>query len=142
MAEATSKSSTGAKKAAVTKKEESVKVAPKTTHSKPATKRVGVIPNGRKMGFNGQVDGRNIPDAHMPTEVITGVLDVSSDGHGILRPRFSASDFDAYISSSQIRRFRLRPGDVISGPARRPKENERYWGLLKVDKVVLPTLLQ
>jgi transcription termination factor Rho len=81
------------------------------------------------------VDGRSIPDANMPTETITGVLDVTSDGHGVLRPKFSASDFDAYISSSQIRRFRLRPGDVITGPARKPKENERYWGLLKVDAV-------
>ncbi len=138
MAEATSKSSTGAKKTTITKKNVSSKVATKVvkpTHSRTPAKKVGVVPNGRKMGFSGRVDGRSIPDAHMPTEVITGVLDVSSDGHGILRPRFSASDFDAYISSSQIRRFRLRPGDVISGPARRPKENERFWGLLKVDKV-------
>jgi transcription termination factor Rho len=45
------------------------------------------------------------------------------------------SNHDIYISSSQIRRFQLRPGDVIGGQARRPKENERYWGLLKVETV-------
>ncbi|NIT03338.1 transcription termination factor Rho, partial [Candidatus Saccharibacteria bacterium] len=40
-----------------------------------------------------------------------------------------------YISASQIRRFNLRPGDMIGGQAREPKENERYYGLLKVEKV-------
>lgn len=67
--------------------------------------------------------------------IVTGFLDTSLDGHGVLRVNFSPSEGDAYISTSQIRRLKLRPGDVISGPARAPKENERYWGLLKVDTV-------
>jgi transcription termination factor Rho len=67
--------------------------------------------------------------------IITGILDNSKDGHGVLRPEFSESERDAYIASSQIRRLRLRPGDLISGPARQPKDNERYWGLLRVDRV-------
>lgn len=91
--------------------------------------------NNDRRQFSGTVDGRYIPDGGMPTETITGVLDVRPDGSGILRPLFSPSDNDAYISSSQIRRFYLRPGDVVTGPARKPKENERFWGLLKVDKV-------
>ena len=71
-----------------------------------------------------------------PTAMITGVLDLSRDGHGVLRINLSnGEDGDAYISTSQIRRFRLRPGDVITGPAREPKENERYWGLLKIDTI-------
>ena len=69
------------------------------------------------------------------TEVIEGMLDMSRDGHGILRAEFSESERDAYISTTQIRRLQLRPGDVVAGPARKPKENERFWGLLKVDKV-------
>lgn len=69
------------------------------------------------------------------SETIEGILDTSKDGHGVLRAGFAESERDAYISTSQIRRFKLRPGDVISGPARRPKDSERYWGLLKVDKV-------
>lgn len=69
------------------------------------------------------------------SEMVTGALDNSRDGHGVLRVSFAASDDDVYISSSQIRRFNLRPGDMVTGPARRPKENERYWGLLKVEKV-------
>ncbi len=78
---------------------------------------------------------RSIPDANLPTETISGVLDIANEGSGLLRPKFSASDRDVYISSSQIRRFNLRVGDKIEGQARRPKENERYWGLLKVEKV-------
>lgn len=74
-------------------------------------------------------------DQDAPTVNLKGVLDMSRDGHGVLRVGFSVGDKDAYISTSQIRRFRLRPGDVIEGPAREPKENERYWGLLQVEKV-------
>jgi transcription termination factor Rho len=57
------------------------------------------------------------------------------EGSGLLRPKFAPSDNDIYISQSQIRRFNLKVGDKVSGLARRPKENERYWGLLKVEKV-------
>lgn len=85
--------------------------------------------------FNGMVDNRVIPDADMPTEVMTGMLEANQDNHGVLRADYYPSNKDIYISSSQIRRFNLRPGDTVTGPARQPKENERYWGLLKVEKV-------
>ena len=82
------------------------------------------------------VDERMIPDAGLPTEFVEGVLDIANEGSGLLRPqRFAPSDHDIYISASQIRRFNLRVGDMVGGQARRPKENERYWGLLKVEKV-------
>lgn len=82
------------------------------------------------------VDDRMIPDAGLPTDYVEGVLDIANEGSGLLRPqRFAPSDHDVYISSSQIRRFNLRVGDTVGGQARRPKENERYWGLLKVEKV-------
>ena len=84
--------------------------------------------------FTGVVDNRVIPDADMPTEAVTGMLEVAGD-HGVLRQDYSPGGKDVYISSSQIRRFDLRPGDVVTGPARSPKENEHYWGLLKVEKV-------
>jgi len=85
--------------------------------------------------FNGVVDERVIPDAGVPTEFVKGVLDTSENGYGYLRPNFLPSANDIYISASQIRRFQLRIGDGVGGQARRPKENERYWGLLKVEKV-------
>ncbi len=81
------------------------------------------------------VDERIIPDSDLPTDYIEGVLDIAKEGSGLIRPAFSASNKDVYISSSQIRRFNLRVGDLIGGQARKPKENERYWGLLKVEKV-------
>lgn len=81
------------------------------------------------------VDDRVLPDSDLPTDYVEGVLDVANEGSGLLRPKFMASDRDVYISASQIRRFNLRTGDLVGGQARSPKENERYWGLLKVEKV-------
>jgi transcription termination factor Rho len=85
--------------------------------------------------FDGVVDDRVIPDAGVPTQFREGILDVINDGHGYLRPKFSPSDQDVYISASQIRRFALRPGDMVGGQVRAPKENERYHGLLKVETI-------
>lgn len=77
-----------------------------------------------------------MPDAGLPTEYVEGILDIAEEGSGLLRPLFGAGETKSvYISLSQIRRFNLRSGDVIGGQARSPKENERYWGLLKVEKV-------
>lgn len=81
------------------------------------------------------VDNRVIPDATLPTEQVEGVLDIANEGSGLVRPHFSPSNDDIYISASQIRRFNLRNGDLVGGLARRPKDNERYWGLLKVETV-------
>lgn len=81
-------------------------------------------------------DMRRIPDADLPTEYVEGILDIAHEGSGLLRPKnFAPSANDVYISSSQIRRFNLRLGDKVGGQARRPKENERYWGLLKLEKI-------
>lgn len=68
-------------------------------------------------------------------EAISGYLDDSNDGHGVLRPHFSPSERDTYISSMVVRRLGLRPGDYVEGTARRPKDNERYWALVSVTKV-------
>lgn len=75
------------------------------------------------------------PDITVPTELVKGVLDMMPEGHGFLRPKFTPSERDVYISQSQIRRFLLRNGDEVEGQGRQPKDNERYWGLLKVEKV-------
>lgn len=81
------------------------------------------------------VDDRVIPDSNFPTDYTEGILDIATEGSGLLRPEFSPTERDVYISASQIRRFNLRLGDKVGGQARRPKENERYWGLLKVETV-------
>ena len=70
-----------------------------------------------------------------PTQEVSGILDIQPEGHGFLRPKFIPSTHDIYISQSQIRRFLLRPGDLIKGIGRPPKDTERYFGLLKVETV-------
>lgn len=89
---------------------------------------------GHSFRQNG-MNGRDYGSRDVPTEQVSGYLDVMPEGHGFLRPRYTPSDKDIYISASQIRRFNLRPGDFVEGGARQPKENERYYGLLQVDKV-------
>ena len=71
----------------------------------------------------------------IPTHEVHGILDIQPEGHGFLRPRFIPSQRDIYISQSQIRRFMLRPGDLVAGIGRPPKDTERYFGLLKVETV-------
>lgn len=82
----------------------------------------------RDIAGDGQIVAEN-------TVEVAGILDIMPEGHGFLRPKFIQSDGDIYISSSQIRRFGLRLGDMVSGVARPPKDNERYLGLLKVEKI-------
>ena len=65
-----------------------------------------------------------------------GVLELTSEGLGYLRRKGARpSPMDVYVSATQIRRFGLRTGDMVSGQVRPPKENERYYGLLRVDAV-------
>lgn len=65
-----------------------------------------------------------------------GVLDILPDGYGFLRPfQYLPSHDDIYVSSSQIRRFDLRIGDLVAGQVRRPKDTERYFALLRVEQV-------
>jgi transcription termination factor Rho len=67
-----------------------------------------------------------------------GVLEVLPDGFGFLRSpesSYLASTDDIYLSPSQIRRFNLHTGDSVEGEVRTPKEGERYFALVKVDKI-------
>lgn len=75
-----------------------------------------------------------------PNEVLygEGVLEVLPDGFGFLRsPNYSylSSAEDIYVSPAQIRRFDLKKGDTICGAIRPPKEKEKYFALLKVDRI-------
>lgn len=67
-----------------------------------------------------------------------GVLEILPDGFGFLRSpmyNYMPGPDDIYVSPSQIRRFGLRKGDVVSGQIRPPKEGERYFALLRVEEV-------
>ncbi len=67
-----------------------------------------------------------------------GVLETLDEGYGFLRSpdyNYLPGQDDIYVSPSQIKRFDLRTGDIISGQVRSPKDNERYFALLKIESV-------
>lgn len=69
-------------------------------------------------------------------EAANGVLDILPEGYGFLRREgYLLGADDIYISQSQIRRFELRRGDLVAGQVRRPKDNEKYYGIVKVETV-------
>lgn len=73
----------------------------------------------------------NVPYPESETLPVSGTLEILAD-YGILR---AGEGRDVYVSQSQIRRFDMRMGDLVSGIARPPKEGERYLSLLKVEKI-------
>lgn len=91
------------------------------------------LTNGDSTSFSSDDDYQNGRD--VPTQEVSGILDIAQDGHGFLRPKFRPSDADVYVSSSQIRKFGLKGGDFVKGMGRPPKESERYYGLLKVVEI-------
>jgi transcription termination factor Rho len=65
-----------------------------------------------------------------------GVLEILPDGWGFLRrDNFTPSQNDIYVSQSQVKRFGLHTGDLVSGQVRPPKDTEKYYGLLRVEAV-------
>ncbi len=67
------------------------------------------------------------------TEEITGIFDqTGTDGRGIVRSSFRPGETDAVLQSMQARQAKLRPGDMVTGLARKPKENEPYWTMMQI----------
>jgi len=72
--------------------------------------------------------------ANAPVE--TGILDILPEGYGFLRTSgYLPGQTDIYVSLSQVRRFSLRKGDMVTGAVRQPKDNEKYSALLRVDSI-------
>lgn len=70
--------------------------------------------------------------------LFTGILEVMPDGYGFLRSEdgnFANSTNDTYVSSTQIKRFALRNGDIVTGQVRQPKDQEKYYALLKIEAI-------
>jgi transcription termination factor Rho len=66
----------------------------------------------------------------------SGILDLLPDGYGFMRTSgYLPGPEDIYVSMSQVRKHQLRKGDVITGKVRQPKDSEKYWALLEVEKV-------
>ncbi|NDW09034.1 transcription termination factor Rho [Dysgonomonas sp. 520] len=97
--------------------------------------------NNQKQNGNGQ-NGHS-QEKEKPFEFdgilsATGVLEIMSEGYGFLRSadyNYMSSPDDIYISQSQIRLFGLKTGDIVEGPIRPPKEGEKFFPLVKVDKI-------
>lgn len=70
--------------------------------------------------------------------LFTGILEIAPDGYGFLRAtdaNLSDSANDTYVSLSQIKKFALRVGDIITGQVREPREQEKYYALLKIEAI-------
>ncbi|HHO42169.1 MAG TPA: transcription termination factor Rho, partial [Epsilonproteobacteria bacterium] len=70
--------------------------------------------------------------------LFTGILEMVNDGYGFLRSidsNFANSSNDTYVSATQIKLFALRNGDVVTGQVRSPKEQEKYYGLIKIEAI-------
>lgn len=98
--------------------------------------------NNQKQGKDGNKDTRNRykqPDFEFDAIIESeGVLDVMQDGYGFLRSsdyNYLSSPDDIYVSQSQIRLFGLKTGDTVLGQIRPPKEGEKYFPLIKVNKI-------
>jgi transcription termination factor Rho len=66
----------------------------------------------------------------------SGILDLLPDGYGFMRTSgYLPGQDDIYVSMSQVRKHQLRKGDVVTGKVRQPRDNEKYWALLEVEKV-------
>src|SRR5512133_3595789 len=69
---------------------------------------------------------------------VTGCLEIMEDGFGFLRfpeNNYNPGRDDVYVSLTQIRRFNLKKGHMVSGPVRSPKEGEKYYALLRVESI-------
>lgn len=70
--------------------------------------------------------------------LFSGILEITNEGYGFLRAlteSLADSQNDTYVSQSQIRRFALRNGDIVTGQVRAPKDQERYYALLKIEAI-------
>ena len=77
--------------------------------------------------------------------LFTGILEITSEGYGFLRSvdaNLSDSSNDAYVSNSQIRKFALRVGDIVTGQVREPKDQEKYYALLKIEALNYMPLIE
>ena len=109
----------------------------KTTETKPGpTERTSNKPNtnSRQEGLPTHLQSEISQDKEV--NIADGILDIHMDGYGFLRMNnYLSSDDDIYISPSQIRRFKMRTGDKITGITRRAKSGEKYNALLYVKKI-------
>ena len=114
----------------------------KPKHHKDQNRKDGGNRHQKDHRNNGNKDNRNRykePDFEFDGIIESeGVLDIMQDGYGFLRSsdyNYLSSPDDIYVSQSQIRLFGLKSGDTVLGEVRPPKEGEKYFPLIKVNKI-------
>lgn len=75
------------------------------------------------------------PQVQEKMELISGILEIMPEGQGFVRPKYHPNGRDAVLGQMQVRRYGLRAGDLVAGVAKAPKENEKYWAMVRIDKV-------
>jgi transcription termination factor Rho len=89
--------------------------------------------NRRRRGGGGR-DEEFFPEEDL--EIREGLLDILPEGYGFLRVTgYLSGDKDVYVSANQVRKFRLRKGDIVSGPIRPPRSKEKFPAVVRIDKV-------
>jgi len=84
---------------------------------------------------------QQVPRPPMPQPVqeqlvpITGVIEMVQDGSAFIRPKFIVMTGDAFVGSQMIRSLGIRPGDMVTGMMRPRRENEKYPGVVRIDKI-------
>ena len=90
--------------------------------------------NRRRRGGGGGQREDFIPEEDL--EVREGLLDILPEGYGFLRVSgYLPSEKDVYVSANQVRKFRLRKGDIVSGPIRPPRSKEKFPAVVRIAKV-------
>ncbi|HEY4607383.1 MAG TPA: transcription termination factor Rho [Acidimicrobiia bacterium] len=90
--------------------------------------------NRRRRGGGGGREDEYIPEEDLETR--EGLLDVLPEGYGFLRVTgYLPGEKDVYVSANQVRKFRLRKGDIVSGPIRPPRSKEKFPAVVRIDKV-------
>ncbi len=127
--------------------EEKSPPAPSLSKEGISNNRVGITreklpasPAGRQTSHHGgqanfKLQEEKINRIEVKLEMVAGVLEILADGQGYVRPKFLPSNRDAVIASMQVRRYGLRPGDHVIGVAKAPRESEKYWGVVRIDKI-------
>ncbi len=90
--------------------------------------------NRRRRGGRSSESREQVPDG--PLEDREGILDILPEGYGFLRcSGYLAGEKDVYVSASQIRKFGLRKGDLVNGPVRPPRSQEKFAALTRIETV-------
>jgi transcription termination factor Rho len=91
----------------------------------------------RNRNRNRNRDGRRDEDfSDEELEIREGLLDILPEGYGFLRVTgYKSGEKDVYVAANQVRKYRLRKGDIISGPIRAPRSKEKFPAMVRVDKV-------